>query len=120
MFQSVVIVQNVDGVGEIDSSQFPNPDRPVPQKDDDLGFGDAAPNRFGPQFSAEILSGGNVGNVAGGVVIAHGLFLGLRAAMGEQSSDLDFPGAGRAIGLLALASFEFLAAHGSARAIGAN
>ena len=40
--------------------------------------------------------------------------------MGEQRPDLDFPGARCAIRLLAFASFKFLAAHGSARAIGAD
>src|ERR1022692_1905867 len=95
MLAGVVVVQDANGAGEIDARQFPDPDGPVSQEDDDAGSGDAAPQGFGAQEGSELLRGDNVGNVRGGAIIPFRALVWLVGfAVGVNRPDFDLARAG--------------------------
>src|SRR5256885_16282893 len=99
------------------SGQFPNPCRPVPNKDDLSGLTDTPAPGFITKQRSKVLHRFESPHVAGGLVVTHRLVLFVSLGLGEDTPPFDLPRLGRAAALLSAATFPFLGHHGGARPI---
>ncbi|SPF38298.1 hypothetical protein SBA1_1980003 [Candidatus Sulfotelmatobacter kueseliae] len=113
----MVKVQDENGSGKIDSHQFPNPGRPIADKNDFRGLSHSAPLGFLAQEQPKIGRSCKTAEVGGGVFLSHRMPLGIHLGLQKHTTQLGFPGFGRSIGLFAFAPGQFLLAHGHAGAV---
>ena len=101
VFAGVVEVHDGGGLGQDRGGQVPDPGRPVAEDDELADVIGAAAAGFGVYLGGEFGGGGEAGQIAGGVRVAHRPAVGVNPGLGEQAGQFDLTGAGSPVGGLA-------------------
>jgi len=113
----MAIVNDVDGVGEVQVDEGFVVAGAVGEDDDPGVRSEAAAEGFGVQAFAEGVAGFDGADVGGAMGVADGVALCIEGGLGEYAADLDLAGFGGAIGLFARSTGQLSAADGNAGAV---
>ena len=94
VFAGVVEVHDGGGLGQDRGGQVPNPGRAVAEHDQLADVVGAAAAGLGVHQGGEFGGGGEAGQVAGGVRVAHRPARLVEPGLGEQGGEFDLAGAG--------------------------
>ena len=117
VFAGVVEVHDRGGLGQDRGGQVPDPGCAVAEHDELADVVGAAAAGFGVHQGGELGGGGEAGQVAGGVRVAHRPALLVEGGLGEQGGEFDLAGAGAPIAALAGAAGDRGGHHGHPGAV---
>jgi hypothetical protein len=111
VFHGVVIVHDLDGMGEVIQTHFFQTKCSVHKHHHVVHTSHAASQSFAPQADAKVRGAFKSGQIGGGLIVAQRSALVVELMLGEHAAKGSHACLGLAIGGLSFAPFEFLAPH---------